>query len=90
MVNQTTKIDSSSVSGPAMPISAAVQQAFRDWNQQRAYLDNGGNYRVRSEAATPTHRPKGRIAPWNKEVKRRFASCAEFHAAAVAIKGEVR
>lgn len=64
--------------------SPAVQRAFRDWNENRAYLDNGGNYRVRPEAATPTHRPKGKIAPWNKEVKRLFPSCAEFHAAAQA------
>jgi hypothetical protein len=63
--------------------SPAVQQAFRDWNENRAYLDNGGNYRVRPEAATPTHRPKGRkIAPWNKEVKRLFSDSGEFHRAA--------
>lgn len=62
--------------------SDTVQQAFRDWNEHRAYVDNGGNYRVRAEAATPTHRPRGTIAPWNKEVKRLFESCAEFHAAA--------
>src|SRR5215208_445304 len=62
--------------------SAAVQQAFDDWNEHRAYVDNGHNYRVRPEAATPTHRPSGKIAPWNKEVKRLFPSSADFHAAA--------
>lgn len=62
--------------------SPAVQQAFHDWNEHRAYVDNGGNYRVRPEAATPTHRLSGKIAPWNKEVKRLFPSGAEFHAAA--------
>ena len=62
--------------------SPLVQQAFRDWNDKRAYVDNGRNYRVTSESATPTHRPSGKIAPWNKEVKRLFPSCAEFHAAA--------
>ena len=62
--------------------SPAVQQAFRDWNQHRAYVDNGRNYRVRLEAATPTHRPSGKIAPWNREVKRLFPSCTEFHATA--------
>jgi hypothetical protein len=59
-----------------------VRQAFRDWNEHRAYVDNGGNYRVRPEPATPTHRPSGKVASWNKEVKRLFPSCAEFHAAA--------
>jgi len=63
-----------------------VRQAFRDWNEQRAYIDSGGNYRVRPEAATPTHRPKGKIAPWNREVKRLFPSSAEFHAAARAVR----
>jgi hypothetical protein len=62
--------------------STAVQQAFRDWNSNRAYLDNGGNYRVRPEPATPTHRPAGKIAPWNREVKRLFADSGEFHRAA--------
>jgi hypothetical protein len=62
--------------------SAAVHQAFHDWNEHRAYVDNGGNYRVRLEPATPTHRPAGKIASWNREVKRRFANCAEFHRAA--------
>lgn len=62
--------------------SDTVQQAFRDWNEHRAYVDNGGNYRVRPEAATPTHRPAGKIAPWNREVKRLFPSSAEFHTAA--------
>lgn len=65
-----------------MSYSKSVQQAFRDWNESRAYIDNGGNYRVRSEAATPTHRPSGKIAPWNKEVKRLFADSGEFHRAA--------
>jgi hypothetical protein len=92
MVNQRTKVAPRAVSVAGMPItetSDAIRQAFRDWNTRRAYIDNGGNYRVRPEPATPTHRPSGKIAPWNKEVKRRFASCSEFHAAAVASK-EVR
>ena len=67
-------------------MTGSIKQAFRDWNEQRAYLDNGGNYRVRPEAATPTHRPKGKIATWNKEVKRMFASCKEFHEAAQVAK----
>lgn len=66
--------------------SNAVKQAFQDWNSNRAYLDNGRNYRVRSEPATPTYRPRGKIASWNKEVKRLFPSCAEFHVAALQFK----
>jgi hypothetical protein len=66
--------------------SDTVQQAFRDWNEHRAYVDNGGNYRVRPEAATPTHRPRGKIAPWNREVKRLFANCHDFHVAATTIR----
>jgi hypothetical protein len=68
--------------------SDAVQQAFRDWIERRAYVDNGRNYRVRLEPATPTRRPSGKIAPWNKEVKRLFPSCAEFHAAATAFSNQ--
>lgn len=66
--------------------SPEIRQAFRDWNEHRAYVDNGGNYRLRPEPATPTHRPRGKIAPWNKEVRRAFPSCREFHEAAQAAK----
>lgn len=59
-----------------------LQSAFRAWIERRAYLDNGGNYRLRSEPATPTHHPRGKIAPWNREVKRLFPSSFEFHQAA--------
>ena len=55
--------------------SAAVCTAFQDWLSKRAYLDSGGNYRVRAD--------KRRIVPWNKEVKRTFPSVREFHRAAV-------
>ena len=55
--------------------SAAVRTAFQEWLSKRAYLDSGGNYRVRVD--------KRRIAPWNKEVKRVFPSVQEFHRAAV-------
>ncbi len=57
--------------------SPSVQQAFRDWNERRAYVDNQRNYRVKRQGSS-----SGPIAPWNKEVKRLFPSCAEFHAAA--------
>lgn len=72
--------------GEMSSYSDSVKQAFRDWNEHRAYVDNGRNYRVRLEAATPTHRPSGKVASWNKEVKRLFPSCAEFHAAAQQVK----
>lgn len=65
-------------------MNETIQQAFRDWNERRAYVDNGGNYRLRPVPATPTYRPNGKIAPWNREVKQLFSSCHEFHAAAQA------
>lgn len=80
MVNQRTKIDSRAVSVAGMPItetSAAIRQAFADWNEHRAYLDNGGNYRVKRDGGS-----NGPIALWNKEVKRLFADSGEFHRAA--------
>ena len=76
--------------GEIIEYSPTIKQAFRDWNEHRAYLDNGGNYRVRSEPATPTHRPSGKIAPWNREVKRLFADSGEFHRAAKAWEGRQR
>jgi hypothetical protein len=62
--------------------SQAVQQAFRDWNQGRAYRDNNGNYRVRVRDADGYLSSNGKIAAWNKEVKRLFISAAHFHLAA--------
>lgn len=70
--------------------STTIQDAFRAWIDHRAYLDNGRNYRLRPEPATPTRRPSGQIAPWNKEVKRLFPSCAEFHQAAMRFRDEQR
>lgn len=57
--------------------SPAVQQAFRDWKERRAYIDNNGNYHVKAEG-----HPSGPIAPWNKEVKKLFKNASELHAAA--------
>lgn len=62
--------------------SPAVRQAFADWNEHRAYLSNGGNYRVRKMESDGYLSSSGPIAPWNREVKRLFANCSEFHRAA--------
>lgn len=51
-----------------------ITQAFQDWRSRRAYVDNSGNYRVKSEG-----RSSGPVAPWNKEVKAKFGSVKEFH-----------
>lgn len=67
---------------PKPEYSTTIKEAFRLWIGNRVYVDGGRNYRLRPEAATPTHRPSGKVAPWNKEVKRLFPSCAEFHEAA--------
>lgn len=56
--------------------SPAIQQAFQDWHERRAYIDGNGNYHVKGE-----RKSGGPIAPWNKEVKRTFANVSEFHKA---------
>jgi hypothetical protein len=63
-------------------MTKSILQAFRDWNDSSAYLDNNGNYRVRTRGADGYLSPRGKIAPWNKEVKRAFADSGEFHRAA--------
>ena len=55
-----------------------IKQALVDWSANRAYIDNKGNYHIR-KAGT---KGKGPIAPWNKEVKKYFASATELHEAA--------
>jgi hypothetical protein len=71
--------------------SPAVRQAFRDWNDSSVYLDSNGNYRVRTRSADGYLSPNGKIAPWNKEVKRLFISTAHFHLAAQEAKeGQTR
>lgn len=67
---------------PKPKYSITVKEAFRAWVENRVYVDGGRNYRLRPEAATPTYRPRGKVAPWNKEVKRLFPSSADFHQAA--------
>jgi hypothetical protein len=62
--------------------SDAIHQAFRDWNDGRAYTD-GRNYRVKLGTST-----SGPIASWNREVKRLFATCSEFHRAAKEVIGD--
>ena len=69
----TSRRESAEMIGEEYP--AAVRTAFQDWLSKRAYLDSGGNYRVRAD--------KRRIASWNKEVKRAFPSVREVHRAAV-------
>jgi hypothetical protein len=61
--------------------SPAVTQALKEWATNRAYVDGNGNYHVKGEG-----KRSGPIAPWNKEVKRAFATTDEFHNAAQAFK----
>jgi hypothetical protein len=63
--------------------SEAIQQAFADWRSRRAYIDNSGKYRVKTEG-----RSSGPIASWNKEVKQQFATVKEFHDAAATAEDE--
>jgi hypothetical protein len=53
-----------------------IEQAFRDWLANRAYIDGNGNYHRKGPNV------RGPIAPWNKRVKRTFADCDDFHFAA--------
>lgn len=66
--------------------SPAVQEGLKAWAEGRAYVDGAGNYHLRPEAASPSHRPRGPIAPWNKEVKRAFPDTGAFHEAAQKFK----
>lgn len=64
--------------------SPSIQQAFKDWKEGRAYIDNAKNYRVKTE-----RRSSGNVAAWNQEIKRLFPTVSDFHKAATAfIKSE--
>lgn len=54
-----------------------IEQAFRCWNEHRAYVDDNDNYRVKQRGSV-----HGPIASWNRAVKELFPSYREFHAAA--------
>jgi len=51
-------------------MDSTIHQANKDWLSGDAYIDNNGNYRLKSTS---------RIAPWNKLVKRLFKGVIEFH-----------
>jgi hypothetical protein len=53
-----------------------IEHAMQDWASGAAYLDNGGNYRLKGENSR-----RGKIAPWNKTAKRTFPSALELHRA---------
>jgi hypothetical protein len=69
----------------AAQVTPSIEQAFTDWTDGRAYIDNNGNYRVK-QPRTNGLSSGGRIAPWNKEVKRSFSDVQAFHEAATAAK----
>jgi hypothetical protein len=63
-------------------------QAVEDWRSGRAYLDNAGNYRLRSQQAKRGAGPlkwtgSGKVAPWNRAVKAAFSGPDEFHRTAM-------
>jgi hypothetical protein len=47
-----------------------LSTAALDWLENKAYLDDGGNYRLVTTR---------RAAPWNKTVKREFKDVSDFH-----------
>jgi hypothetical protein len=53
-----------------------VIAAFQAWLTRKAYIDGRGNYHIRQAG------PSGPIAPWNKTIKRTFATVTDFHRAA--------
>lgn len=63
-----------------------IRQAFEDWNSGRACLGNDGNYRFRTKqtlnALGLQYVGSGKIAPWNKTIKKLFPSNEDFHDAA--------
>lgn len=58
----------------AAKASPELKAAFQAWLSNDAYLSNGGHYRLKSN--------KGRIAPWNKAVRKAYPETADFHEAA--------
>jgi len=62
------------------PIHAALEA----WRTGRAYVDNGGNYRLYElDPTSPRGKKRGRIAWWNKEAKQAFPEVFDLHHAAV-------
>jgi hypothetical protein len=59
---------------PTVPL--VIEDAYRQWLANQAYIDGRGNYHVKSINVT------GPIAPWNKAVKRLYATVSLFHDAA--------
>lgn len=57
--------------------SPLIEQAFRCWNEHRAYVDDYDNYRMKRHGSI-----HGPVASWNRVVKELFPSYQEFHAAA--------
>lgn len=65
-----------------------IEQAFRDWLTNRAYIDNNGNYRVKdSTRGSPNCGP---IAPWNKTIKKHFKDHDAFHKSALAYEENIQ
>ena len=64
----------------AVAASEDIEEAFRQWLGNKAYIDGSGNYHTKGSNVS------GPIALWNKIVKRAFASVGAFHAAAHAWK----
>jgi hypothetical protein len=62
--------------------SPSIIEAFGEWVGKKAYLNNRGSYCTRPYTASPTNHPKGKVATWDKEVKKIFKDCSEFHEAA--------
>ncbi len=51
---------------------ADVAAGVAAWRDGSAYMDNAGNYRTWGEGTTPTRAIRGKVAPWNKAMKRKY------------------
>ena len=51
-----------------------LKQAYADWNNGKAYIDNNGNYHIRKTGSS-----SGAIASWNKNIKTMYKDVSEFH-----------
>lgn len=51
-------------------------QVFKAWRDKKIYIDNLGNYHLKEK-----DKEKGKIAPWNKDVKKAYRDFADFMSA---------
>lgn len=56
-----------------IPPAGTLVTAFRAWRDKKVYIDKQGNYHIKEEG-----KEKGAFAPWNRDVKKTFATFDDF------------